>query len=248
MSLPIVNLPVVEDLLLIRKGLFHFVRFPKFEISFRKVRNIFSTLPRFSIPAEGAENTSARWTLKPRKSLKNVAYPIFQTHCHTSGHRRDSPRKLATSFDQSVNWSWNGVECICDLDCFAWFRSCYGLHLINYISKCSVLFRIDLIVLNIKICAKVRALAISFCVCVCVYSYIIWCLPCCSSARSISSTWCVKFRRYRRTDGVMNLRAKLTEEHMRIHIYSVFSCTCVDNVFLGFCTGGFLWPAVFSLF
>jgi hypothetical protein len=61
-----------------------------------------------------------------------------------------------------VNCSWNGVECICDLDCFAWFRSCYGLHLINYISKCSILFRIDFI---IQVCAKVRALAISFCVC-----------------------------------------------------------------------------------
>ncbi len=91
--------PLVEDLNLIRKGLFHFVRFPKFAVSFRKVRNIFSTLPPFSIPAEGAENTSARWTLKLRKSLKNVGYPIIQTRCHTSGHRRDSPRKLATSFD-----------------------------------------------------------------------------------------------------------------------------------------------------
>jgi hypothetical protein len=146
-----------------------------------------------------------------------------------------------------VNWSWNGVECICDLDCFAWVRSCYGLHLINYISKCSILFRIDLIILNIKFVLKFGHLQSHF-VCVCVYSYIIWCLPCCSSARSISSTWCLEFRKYRRPDGGMSLRAKLTEEHMRIHLYSVFSCTCVDNVFLGFCTGWFLWPTVFPLF
>ncbi len=167
MSLPTANLSLVEDLNLIRKGLFHFVRFPKFEVSFRKVRNIFSTLPRFSIPAEGAEHTSARWTLKPRKSLKNVAYPIFQTRCHTSGHRRYSPRKLATSFDQSVNWSWNGVECSCDLDCFSFSEllrppsdQLYQqvLHFIPEWFDNS----------EYQVCAKVRALAISFCVCVCV--------------------------------------------------------------------------------
>jgi len=58
-----------------------------------------------------------------------------------------------------------------------------------------------------QVCTKDQACAIWFYV----YMYTILCLPCCSLASMISSTWCVEFKR---PAGGMNHRTTLTKVHI----------------------------------